>query len=147
MRLPRVRLTVRWLMVAIAITALALGGIMMGRKRGEYLQRARVFGMIEEEARALVEELHSEKESAEILARFERQAIEEHRTEPDPFLRPPIPLADLHPEKYEAQAKEAIRETVSAQRMIEYASAMRRKYERAARYPWLPVAPDPPPPD
>ena len=25
--------------------------------------------------------------------------------------------------------------------------AMRRKYERAAARPWLPVAPDPPPPD
>src|SRR5436309_1037307 len=27
-----------------------------------------------------------------------------------------------------------------------YYAALRRKYERAARYPWLPVAPDPPPP-
>jgi hypothetical protein len=27
-----------------------------------------------------------------------------------------------------------------------YHAAMSRKYERAARYPWLPVAPDPPPP-
>src|SRR4051812_34788192 len=25
--------------------------------------------------------------------------------------------------------------------------ALRHKYERAARYPWLPVAPDPPPPE
>jgi hypothetical protein len=134
-------------MVAIAITALALGGIMMGRKRGEYLQRARVFAMVEDEARGLVEVLRGVKESAEILARQEHLAIEEHRTEPDPFLRPPIPLADLHPEKYEARAKEAIRETASARRMIEYASMMRRKYERAARYPWLPAAPDPPRPD
>src|SRR4051812_43881044 len=31
-------------------------------------------------------------------------------------------------------------------RRTEYHAAMRRKYERAARYPWLPVPPDPPPP-
>ena len=28
-----------------------------------------------------------------------------------------------------------------------YHAVMKRKYERAARYPWLPVAPDPPPPE
>jgi hypothetical protein len=31
-----------------------------------------------------------------------------------------------------------------ARRLIAYAAAMIRKYERAARYPWLPVEPDPP---
>src|SRR4051812_30675658 len=34
----------------------------------------------------------------------------------------------------------------SALRMAEITRAMGRKYRRAARYPWLPVAPDPPPP-
>ncbi len=28
-----------------------------------------------------------------------------------------------------------------------YFAEMARKYDRAARYPWLPVAPDPPPPE
>jgi len=28
----------------------------------------------------------------------------------------------------------------------EYRAELGRKYERAARYPWLPVPPDPPPP-
>ena len=31
--------------------------------------------------------------------------------------------------------------------IIEYDAAMARKYRRAARYPWLPVEPDPPDPD
>jgi hypothetical protein len=31
--------------------------------------------------------------------------------------------------------------------IIEYDAAMARKYWRAARYPWLPVEPDPPDPD
>ena len=34
---------------------------------------------------------------------------------------------------------------VPRQRAI-YHAALRRKYERAARYPWLPVPPDPPEP-
>jgi hypothetical protein len=32
-------------------------------------------------------------------------------------------------------------------RIDEHCDQLRRKYERAARYPWLPVAPDPPPPE
>jgi hypothetical protein len=34
----------------------------------------------------------------------------------------------------------------SLRRRSEYHRRLRRKYERAARYPWLPVAPDPPEP-
>jgi len=32
-------------------------------------------------------------------------------------------------------------------RRAAYHAAMRQKYERAARYPWLSIAPDPPPPE
>ena len=32
-------------------------------------------------------------------------------------------------------------------RLAEHASRIKRKYEHAARRPWLPVAPDPPPPE
>jgi hypothetical protein len=31
-------------------------------------------------------------------------------------------------------------------RLLEWHGSMARKYEHAARYPWLPVAPDPPEP-
>jgi hypothetical protein len=34
----------------------------------------------------------------------------------------------------------------TAHRLVTYNNAMRRKYERAAHFPWLPVEPDPPPP-
>lgn len=33
------------------------------------------------------------------------------------------------------------------ERAVEYHAAMKRKYERAARHPWLPVPPDPPLPE
>jgi hypothetical protein len=35
---------------------------------------------------------------------------------------------------------------VAMRRLAEYAHNLRMKYERAARYPWLPVEPDPPEP-
>jgi hypothetical protein len=46
---------------------------------------------------------------------------------------------------------EAIRSRVSAERTAlltasEYHRRLHRKYERAAERPWLPIAPDPPPP-
>ena len=34
-----------------------------------------------------------------------------------------------------------------SRRLTEYHEAMIVKYERATRYPWLPVAPDPPEPE
>jgi hypothetical protein len=41
MRLPRVRFTVRRLMVAVAAVALAIFGVQMGLRRAEYLERLR----------------------------------------------------------------------------------------------------------
>jgi hypothetical protein len=35
----------------------------------------------------------------------------------------------------------------SAERRLAWSARLARKYERAARCPWLPVAPDPPPPE
>lgn len=36
---------------------------------------------------------------------------------------------------------------VSADRLSEYHRRMKEKWTHAVRYPWLPVAPDPPPPE
>jgi hypothetical protein len=35
---------------------------------------------------------------------------------------------------------------ITMRRLADYCDAMRKKYELAARYPWLPVEPDPPEP-
>lgn len=39
------------------------------------------------------------------------------------------------------------RTTAAFFQRAEYYEALGAKYQRAARYPWLPVAPDPPPPE
>ena len=36
---------------------------------------------------------------------------------------------------------------MSQERRIAYHQAMKQKYERTSRYPWLPVLPDPPEPE
>jgi hypothetical protein len=39
------------------------------------------------------------------------------------------------------------RDVMLVPEVAEYHARLRRKYEHAARYPWLPVEADPPPPD
>jgi hypothetical protein len=89
MRLPRMRLTVRVMMAAVAIAGLSLG-------IGSAMQRR--------------------------VALFRQKAAQEA------FLlgsqRRPLP-----------------------ERKVPHHEALRRKYERAAGYPWLPVEPDPPEPE
>ena len=40
-----------------------------------------------------------------------------------------------------------VRNLYRVRALVHYHSALTQKYERAARYPWLPVAPDPPEPE
>lgn len=40
MKLPRVRFTIRWLMIAVAIAGLVLGGVIIQRRQGSYLASA-----------------------------------------------------------------------------------------------------------
>lgn len=47
----------------------------------------------------------------------------------------------------DARSRQARKESIERFRTLtEYHGRMRRKYEHAAHRPWLPVAPDPPPP-
>ena len=48
-----------------------------------------------------------------------------------------VPPAGLGPTRYLHRAKA----------LLNYHSVLTEKYQRAARYPWLPVAPDPPEPE
>lgn len=47
----------------------------------------------------------------------------------------------------EAEKEEERQRMARLLRVIDYHSQLARKYERAARYPWLPVEPDPPEPE
>ena len=99
MRLPLVRFTLRWMMAAVAIAALAAGAMRMGRRSPEYREAA--------EEHAICED-------------FYRLALANESRMDDP--------------SYPATCRAR----------LDYHRIMREKYEFAARYPWLPVAPDPP---
>jgi hypothetical protein len=122
MRLPRFRL--RTLMVAVAVIALAVGSL-RGHAR---LKR------------------HSEWYSGRAVF-FARRGLPYRRN-----------LA-LTPAEWEAKVIEYRRANEGAwfkmgagpspaecRRLLPYYESLRRKYERAARYPWLPVGADPPEP-
>ncbi len=88
MPLPRVRFTVRRMIVAVAIVALIAGGTRLHILSREYNRRAMRYGAMSAMSR-------------------------HHLGEP----------------------------------IVGYYADLSEKYERAARYPWLPVAADPPVPD
>jgi hypothetical protein len=103
MRMPRVRFTMRGMMVAVAITGAVVAGEKFRRARDSHLHRAAV---------------HSY--SAMLWSSF-AESYRANRRDDSP------------PAQMDAIAS--------------WNTAMSRKYERAARYPWLPVPPDPPEPE
>lgn len=122
MRLPRFRFTVRGMMIVVAIIGTGFGGYRMHRHRLRSLGRA---------------QSHAESESHCSFMWSEVPAY--------PDFRWP---GDLRPSRTPDEIRKAVEVARSSwDRKIEYHAARRRKYERAARYPWFPVAPDPPEPE
>jgi hypothetical protein len=101
MRLPR--LTVRRLMVGVAIIGLVLAMAVMVRRSGEF------------------------REMAEQQAEYEAGSL--------------AYADDARGERGDPQR------VVRGEQMAAYHRALKAKYARLARYPWLPVEPDPPEPD
>ncbi len=101
-RLNLPRFTIRRLMVAVAVVALALGFEVTRRRRGAFRELARI------------------NENSAWVLRSELSESDE-----------PGPHGDL----------------ARMRRLADHCDAMRQKYARAARYPWLPVAADPPAPE
>jgi hypothetical protein len=114
MRLPRVRFTVRRLMIAVAIVALALGifaeCVRLSRKSASFRTQAEACSGIEETLRMII-------------------AASGPDTPVDVSPGPGMPSRRF-----------------TAMVVAEHQAALKLKYERAARRPWLPVEPDPPEP-
>lgn len=119
MRLPRIRMTTRRWVAAVAVIGLMIGLMIGGgvrlKQRGDYLLSL---------ARSHQKEVASSTARGEALksrlggtsGMSDEEIMHLYRT-------------------YERMMDRA-----------DHHAAMARKYERAARYPWLPVAPDPPEP-
>lgn len=126
--MPRPRFNLRWLMLAVAVVGLACGGEVMRRRADKFTERAAYFAREEQMSRWGVEAL--EEQIADSL-----MDLESHRKNKSK------PKVDLNSWVLFWEARLKARCVIANQK-----ASLRRKYERAARYPWLPVAPDPPEP-
>ncbi len=132
MRPPR--MTIRQWMIAMVVTALAVGAVSLDRWSRDYRRRA--------EFHARMESTHEEK-SRKALTRMEKSAKIVDGLERQ--LPPDLPRGSFSDtvEHFVLEIRE--RAVADAQRGA-YHAALARKYRYAASHPWLPVEPDPPPP-
>jgi hypothetical protein len=161
MKLPRFRL--RTLMIVVAIIAIAAYGDVLRRRRAEYLRRAAALAMPEQASRGARDSnkkmLTEFKEKFEQRKDWERRNVDQlKRMAEDDLLSSETQAKwrDLQRMAEQSlgeseQRQDELTSSVNAEiarwsRSYDHFSALRRKYERAARYPWLPVSPDPPDP-
>ncbi len=115
LRFPRLRFTIRRLMVIVAIVSLIFSWVVTVRNSREA------------ELRRSLAAYHAREEEMAL------RAAALHKLEPDfiSFLE--------HGRSSEAIVSHLLQHAANE-------AKLKRKYEKAARYPWLPVAPDPPKP-
>jgi hypothetical protein len=112
-------------MVAVAIVALLMGAGRLLWLRWTFQVAALAHAANENLARVLQEMVEDEgKDERELEIAFGMSPA------PEP----------------EAVVKKRAADAAMNRKTAEYHAALKRKCERAARYPWLPVQPDPPPP-
>jgi hypothetical protein len=148
MRLPRFK--VRTLLILVILAGSGVGGYVLWGRSVEYRRRA-------ESARSF------EMEYADQASGFRSGAdAMSHMLENFSIFRP-SPLspeqvaavegaASLPPlppslEETRAAVDDSRRRATECDRMRDYNAGIKLKYYRAARYPWLPVEPDPPEPE
>jgi hypothetical protein len=138
MRLPRLRFTIRWMMVVVAIVALALGstlwGLKMRRLAHFYAVRASMSKQLETKHRGL--EARVTREIQEI------EKLQQEIGEPRPVTDEPS-FASISAK----QMRRVLEAVAHTKKLADHHATLRRKYERAARYPWLNIEPDPPEPE
>jgi hypothetical protein len=126
MRIPRVRFTVRRLMVAVVIAGIVLGIERLWHRSAEYA------GIAGQHARKAIGWDEHVSWLDGVAAKHARKAA--------------TGTGDSRSRDRENADKWAA--VANGYRgMKGYHEAMRDKYAHAARYPWLPVAPDPPEPE
>jgi len=123
--MPRLQIKLRWLMVVVALVALAVGGLREHARlkalAEEYYRRAIFFARRGEPYRRNLALTHAEWE-AQVLAVQQASEGAWFKTGAGPS-----------PER--------------CRRLWPYYQSLRQTYGRAARYPCLPVEPDPPEPE
>lgn len=142
MKLRRFR--IRTMTVVVVVVALGFGAwsqfAAIKRRQQQYRSRAAYFTELERDVRYLQDSHLGLTRSFEKSASFYLKMKERYSS--------PKSQAEIIA-KYDENNRLAERERARAEaytEVIEYTGKMKRKYELAARSPWLPVKPDPPRP-
>jgi hypothetical protein len=123
MRLPRVRFTVRQMMVAVAFVAVVTGATVIVRRHRIYRVRAA---------------FHAQQE--QVAAKRWRYWSQEAAGLSGP-------AGNRSPPRSDQERERAVVIVNYSRNRVAHHARLRVKYERVARYPWLPIDPDPPSPD
>jgi hypothetical protein len=121
-RIPRVRFTIKRMMLATAVLALVMGCCKMAWLSSRYRKAAQFSASIESMFRQLRRVTDGDDKSRDDLALF-------------------LGLGPIVEDKVVRTAADR-----GFQKTVDYYAALRRKYERAAAWPWLAVEPDSPEP-
>ena len=142
MRAPRAQFTIRRLMLAVAVFAVALGGCRIVWLRHRYRTAAATHSSSESfwrKQQSIMEQAGKDDET-HWLALLE--TAENGSVAVTNLIGTPVKImSDLGTVKERNAA-----EFSKCQQQVEYHAVLKRKYQRAAARPWYPVDPDPPPP-
>ena len=130
MRWPRPRFTMRWMMIVVAIIAVAMGVEVMRRRHDAFRRRANFYAVEEKASLQSIKDLRRAEEMA--VERLHGPFMDHNETT--------IPM-DL---RY--QIKQRRRDLVAMRARAGWHARMGRKYAHAAAHPWLTVAADTPAP-
>jgi len=147
MRPPRVRFTVSRAMIAVAIMAVVVWGVALVRRAEEYRQRAMLAERVELSADVLEGATHeaaaSLEQEAEAIGRDRAAGLMDDLAFRATYQKSRDSVVAVLKAEAAKTAREAARYGLIRRRCV----ILKEKYRRAARYPFLPVAPDPPVPD
>jgi hypothetical protein len=140
MRRPQLHL--RTLLIAVAIAGLAAGVVALRQRSAEFRARAAFHAGEERKHRATADLFRQ----IEAYGEARQKGIEAGTDDYVRYLKPSASaLANLQQHATEA-FEFGRREGLSEEATASYHATLKRKYEHAALYPWLPVEPDPPEP-
>ncbi len=146
MRMPRFRFTMRRMMLAVAVAGFALSAVEMKRRRDDLLDRSSYYETIEEFAKALAvantESAGMNRWSAK-MARdadsiFHPKSFRSPSSRPDDeyvFVPVEPDSEKSDPDRFEKDAMDADRASAVERESAAWYGRMKRKYQRAARYP------------
>jgi hypothetical protein len=120
-------MTMRRWMIAVAVVGLMMSGLRLNRRHDAFLDCSRRHASSESTLRAMRQILEG---TDSLIERLEKQEGDHA----------------AHLAQLKATRAVLVEMAPSWEQGIPYHAALVRKYRQAARYPWLPVEPDPPTP-